>query len=68
MKTKFRVCIAALSLLLALTLLASAWITPALAAPPRRKAQRRAGPQNLRDHPGRRNQDRCPLERYLGQR
>ena len=37
MKTKFRVCIAALSLLLALTLLASAWITPALAAPPAEK-------------------------------
>lgn len=34
MKTKLRVCTAALSLLLALTLLASAWITPTMAAPP----------------------------------
>ncbi len=37
MKTKLRVCTAALSLLLALTLLASAWVTPALAAPPAEK-------------------------------
>ena len=37
MKTKLRVCNAALSLLLALTLLASAWVTPALAAPPAEK-------------------------------
>ena len=37
MKTKLRVCTAALSLLLALTLLASAWITPTLAAPPAEK-------------------------------
>lgn len=37
MKHKFRVCTAALSLLLALTLLASAWITPARAAPPAEK-------------------------------
>ena len=34
MKTKLRVCTAALSLLLAPTLLASAWITPTMAAPP----------------------------------
>ncbi len=37
MKTKLRVCTAALSLLLALTLLASAWITPTMAAPPAEK-------------------------------
>ena len=37
MKTKLRICTAALSLLLALTLLASAWVTPALAAPPAEK-------------------------------
>ena len=37
MKTKLRVCTAALSLLLALALLTSAWITPTMAAPPAEK-------------------------------
>ena len=35
MKRKLRIAISILSLALALSMLASAWITPALAAPPR---------------------------------